>query len=163
MDLTLFSYIMTDKNVAGNQIDQESHFQAEARRIFEYGDKVDKLAAKNLFCLSMLDEVLAGTSQEEGADLNKKVLKALSNYSNCININATHLKSVTELEKETNGKYVNYQVAVEENSNGFPVIENGKIKRLYTIKPGISHQHIAKYVFTEKGVNSEFFNKNIKG
>lgn len=162
MAFTPFSYISTYINVPDSQVDQESHFQEEARRIFEYGDKVDELSKKNLFCLGMLDEVLAGTSQEEGATLNKRVLRALASYPNCININATHLKSVTELEQDTNGKYINYQVMVEENSDGTPIVENGKIKRLYTINPGISHQHIAVHVFKEKGVNSPFFNNNIK-
>jgi hypothetical protein len=162
MSLTPFGNIVTYLNVADSQVDQESRFQAEARRVFEYGDKVDQLSKEHSFSFAIFDEIFSGTSPEEGAQLGLKVARALARYPTCMSIIATHFPKITELEQETNGLYVNYNVSVEQAPITKSVtMEHGKIKRLYKITPGISHQHIAVEVFNEKGITSPFFQQNI--
>lgn len=162
MTFTPFDNIVTYLNVADSQVDQESRFQAEARRVFEYGDKVDQLAQKKQFSFAIFDEIFSGTSPEEGAQLGLKVAHALARYPTCMSIIATHFPSMTNLERETNGLYINYNVSVAQNQQTQKTcIENGKIKRLFKLAPGISQQHIAIEVFHEKGIASPFFQKNM--
>lgn len=161
MSFTPFGNIVTYSNVSDSQVDQESRFQAEARRVFEYGDKVDEISKKSIFSFAIFDEIFSGTSPEEGADLGLKVARALTLYPTCMSIVSTHFPKITALETNAHGNYVNYKVSVEQDSHGKIVFENGKIKRLFKIVPGISDQHIAIDVFNEKGINSPFFKKNI--
>lgn len=162
MTLTPYSYLVTYMNVADSLVDKESRFQAEARRIFEYGDKLDYLARTNKFSFAIFDEIFSGTSPIEGADLGKKVAKIFGDYLNCTNIVATHFELLTSLEKETSGRFVNFRVSVEQNKDGsIRFDEHGKIIRTYKFIPGVSQQHIAREVFKERGDNTrtQFFNR----
>ena len=162
MSLTPFAYIATYMNVADSIVDQESRFQAEARRVFEYGDRLESLAQDNAFSFALFDEIFSGTSPTEGAELGYKVATILGTYSNCISLVATHFEKLTDLEIDTNKQFINYTIAVEQTRSGSLYFdENNKIKRLFTLAPGISHQHIAREIFKEKGVDksSRFFEK----
>lgn len=160
MSLTAFSYLVTYMNVTDSIVDQESRFQAEARRVFEYGDKLKELEHNQQFSFALFDEIFSGTSPEEGAELGYKVALALARYRFGINIIATHYKKLTDLEDDTHGKFVNYKVSVEENEDGSLFLDtNNNIKRLFTLTPGRSHQHIAREIFKERGNmgQSDFF------
>lgn len=162
MVLTPFSYITTYMNVADSLVDKESRFQAEAGRVFEYGDKLEELGKQNKFSFAIFDEIFSGTSPAEGASLGFKVAKIFSEYNNCISVIATHFALLTELEKETKGQFVNFKVAVEQNDDGSIHFDpTGKIVRLYKLARGVSKQHIAREVFKERGdsAHSQFFNK----
>ncbi|MBM3886958.1 hypothetical protein FJ364_03410 [Candidatus Dependentiae bacterium] len=163
MSLTPFSYVATYMNVSDSIIDKESRFQAEARRVFEYGDTIESLEKDNKFSFAIFDEIFSGTSPTEGASLGYQVASLLSGYNNCISIIATHFEQLTKLEVDTDKKFINFNVGVDQNSDGTICFdENGKIVRSYTLKQGISRQHIAREVFRERGdvVKSPFFEKH---
>jgi DNA mismatch repair protein MutS len=157
MTLTPFEYLVTYMNVADSQVDQESRFQAESRRLFEYGDVVEKLACQGKFSCAFFDEVCSGTSPYEGAKLGYCFGYELAKKPNCLSVIATHFETITQLEKDTNGAFINYQVPVETDKNGNIVIINNQIQRPFKITCGISKQHIACDVFREKGFKSPFW------
>lgn len=157
MTLTPFEYLVTYMNVADSQVDQESRFQAESRRLFEYGDIVEKLSRHNGFSCAFFDEVCSGTSPYEGAKLGYCYGYELAKKPNCMSIIATHFESITQLERDTHGAFINYQVPVATTSTGSLAITNNRIQRPFKITPGISTQHIACDVFREKGIKSKFW------
>jgi hypothetical protein len=162
MALTPFSYLTSYMNVADSIVDQESRFQAEARRIFEYGDHLEDIAKNHEFSFALFDEIFSGTSPAEGADLSYKVATIFGTYSNSISLVATHFEKLTSLEKDTAGTFINYKVAVGQNSDGSVQFSaDNKIKRFFSLSRGISHQRIAREVFKEKGQTgqSNFFEK----
>ena len=162
MVLTPFSYLASYMNVVDSLVDQESKFQSEARRIFEYGDRLETLSKNNQFSFALFDEIFSGTSPKEGADLGYKVAAVLGNFPNSISVVASHFEKLTHLEADTAGRFVNYNVAVGQNSDGSIQCDaNSKIQRLFTLERGISQQHIAYEVFKEKGMinQSAFFEK----
>lgn len=162
MVFTPFAYLTSYMNVADSLVDQESRFQAEARRIFEYGDHLETIAEKNAFNFALFDEIFSGTSPIEGADLGYNVAAILGNYSNSMSLIATHFEKLTHLEQDTAGRFINYKVSVGQNNDGSIQCDaNNKIKRLFRLTQGISHQHIAREVFKEKGQQGQsgFFAK----
>lgn len=162
MSLTPFAYVVTYMNVADSLVDKESRFQAEARRVFEYGDKVEQLAQENKFSFAIFDEIFSGTSPQEGADLGFKVASIFGTYANSMSVIATHFERLTQLEKTTGGRFINFKIGVEQLRDGsIRFNEQGKIMRTYKLDKGVSHQHIAREVFKERGddTRSKFFNK----
>ena len=162
MALTPFSYLTSYMNVADSIVDQESRFQAEARRIFEYGDHLEDIAKNHEFSFALFDEIFSGTSPAEGADLGYKVATIFGTYSNSISVVATHFEKLTSLERDTAGKFINYKVAVGQNNDGSVQLSaDNKIKRFFSLSRGVSHQRIAREVFKEKGQSgqSNFFEK----
>ena len=151
LSFTPFANISTYMNVTDNSIDQESLFQAEAKRVFNYGDVVKALGERKAFSFAIFDEIFSGTTPEEGTSLALKVAKALAGYDNNISIIATHFKDLARrLEAETAGRFRNYKTSVT-------LGPGGQIGRSYTLEPGISDQHIAESIFREKGLDSPFF------
>jgi hypothetical protein len=162
MSLTPYSYLVTYMNVADSLVDKESRFQAEARRVFEYGDKLEELSQENKFSFAIFDEIFSGTSPAEGAELGFKVSRIFSEYLNSTSVVATHFELLTTLEQVTSGQFINYKTSVVQNPDGsIHLDENGKIVRTYKFVKGISNQHIAREVFKERGAhtNSHFFNR----
>jgi DNA mismatch repair ATPase MutS len=146
-------------NVADSQVDQESRFQAEAGRVFKHVRKIDDLAKKNALSFAAFDELFSGTSPAEGTELGYKVAKTLCYFPNSISILATHFQPLTQLEADTNGRYINYRVPVVMNGRGTVSVVNNKVQRTFTLEPGISNQHIAREVFTERGIDQDLLHR----
>lgn len=161
MTLTPFGHLAVYMNIADSIVNKESRFQREGQQAFAHGDHIKALSEHGSFSLAIFDEIFSGTSPEEGAEWGYATAAGFARYSNCICVVATHFPKLTDLEKDTQGHFVNYKVSIEEDANGnFKVDAQGKLKRKYTLERGISLQHIAHAVLQEQGINSPFFNQN---
>lgn len=161
MTLTPFSHIAVYMNIADSLVNKESRFQREGKQAFAHGDYIKSLSEQNAFSLAIFDEIFSGTSPEEGAKWGYLTAAGFAKYSNCLCVIATHFPKLTQLEKDTQGHFVNFKVSIEEESEGkFKKDEKGKLKRTYTLERGISNQHIAQEVLQEQGETSPFFIQN---
>lgn len=161
MTLTTYRHIAVYMNIADSLVNKESRFQREGKQAFAHGDYIKSLSEQNAFSLAIFDEIFSGTSPEEGATWGYLTAAGFAKYSNCICVIATHFPKLTQLEKDTQGHFVNFKVSIEEDSEGkFKRDEKGKLKRTYTLERGISSQHIAREVLQEQGETSPFFIHN---
>lgn len=133
MSMTPFALINTYLNVT-DTIGRESLFQAELNRAKKLINSIAELNADQ-FSFVILDEIFTGTNPEEGKEGSRQVINLLNKQPNNIAIIATHYHDLTDLEVKTNGHIKNYKVSVGR--------DNGKIKYLYKLEPGISDQKIA--------------------
>ncbi len=133
MSLTPFALINTYLNVT-DTIGRESLFQAELNRAKKLINSIAGLNA-NQFSFVILDEIFTGTNPEEGKEGSRQVINLLNRQKNNIAIIATHYHDLTDLETLTKGHIKNYKVSIAR--------ENGLIKYLYKLEPGISDQKIA--------------------
>ena len=141
---TPFKFIETHLNIADNVNSGHSLFKAEVIRAQELINKVQE-AKKGEFIYTIFDEVFNGTSPKEGAAAAYGVAKHLGKFSNNICFIATHFSIMTDLEKNTE-TYKNYKVSVVKE-------DDGTIRNLYKVEPGISHQYIALDILKNEGLS----------
>lgn len=147
MRFTPFSYIDTYLNIA-DSTGKESQFQAEMYRAKSLIDKVRVLNAKGKKSFVIIDEVFTGTNPKEAMAGAYGVAKRLSTYDTSMAIFATHFMVMTDLEKDTDGKFENYKVYVTKD-------ENGKICYPYKLEKGITDQAIALDLLNEEGFGDD--------
>ncbi len=133
MSMTPFALINTYLNVT-DTIGRESLFQAELNRAKKLINSITSLNYDQ-FSFVILDEIFTGTNPEEGKEGSRQVINLLNKQKNNIAIIATHFHDLTDLEEKTRGHIKNYKVSVAR--------DNGAIKYLYKLEPGISEQKIA--------------------
>lgn len=115
--ITPFAKINTYLNIKEDYSKKLSTFMAERQRVDEIQDMITSLEAGE-FAFSIMDEVFKGTMEEEGAKRVHRYGKVIAEHPHSICLMATHFNFPTCLEEETNGKFVNYHVALEEHKNG---------------------------------------------
>ena len=141
---TPFTKLITYLNIADDTGAGISLFKAEINRAKEIIETLRSLP-QNEFAFVILDEIFTGTSPDKAEELSYKFITQLNQFKNCIFIDATHFKKLTELEKATNGECKNYYTGV--------VIEDGKVvKYTYKLVPGVSPISTASQIAEEEGV-----------
>ncbi len=150
VSLTPFSSIETYRNISDSQVDQESRFQVEARRVTASMRKIDELALKGKFKFTVFDELFSGTNPKSAAALTCKRAIELGQKTNSICIISTHFPEVPELGKAGKGYgFVNYRVPVNihYDSLGNPT----GATRLYKLQESIcgQEQDITEIVLKE--------------
>lgn len=145
--ITPFSNIETYRNISDSQVDQESRFQVEARRIDGSMRKIDALG-KNGFKFTVFDELFSGTNPKSASDLTCEYAKILGTKKNSISIISTHFLAVTELGKSGNGcRFVNYGIPVEIRYSSSRAREEAI--RTYKLRDGVCAQDITRIVLAE--------------
>lgn len=147
VSLTPFSNIETYRNISDSQVDQESRFQVEARRIKESINKIDELA-KGQFKFTVFDELFSGTNPKSASYLTCRYAEKLGKRSNSLNIISTHFIEVTDLGRVAEGRrFVNYKVPVDLRHN--PLLRREEAIRRYKLKEGVCKQDITMIVIAE--------------
>lgn len=142
--ITPFAKLLTYLNIADDTATGVSLFKAEINRAKEIFDTIRSLKPSE-FAFVIVDELFTGTSPDKAEELSLNFIKQLSEFKNCIFIVATHVKKLTELEKETNGVCKNYYTGV--------VVQDEKVvKYTYKLVPGVSPISSAKQIAQEEGV-----------
>ncbi len=144
MSFTPFAKLVTYLNISDDTGAGVSLFKAEINRAKEIIDTLRALKPDE-FAFVILDETFTGTSPDKGEELSYKFISQLNKFKNCIFIDATHFKKITELEKATNGECKNYHTGV--------VIEDGRVtKYTYKLVPGVSPISTAEQIAQEEGI-----------
>lgn len=115
--MTPFSKLTTYLNIKEDYAQKLSTFMAERKRVDFIRDTINNLN-NGEFCFSIMDEVFKGTMEEEGAKRVYRFGSEIAKSSQSICLMATHFNYPTILERETNGKFVNFHVGLQEHSNG---------------------------------------------
>ncbi|MEL6539756.1 MAG: hypothetical protein AAFP93_03230 [Bacteroidota bacterium] len=144
--MTPFNKINTYINVQDDVAAGKSLFMAEVDRAQKHLNTLSNLKAQE-FSFTIMDEVFSGTNPREGAAAVYSVLEAMADYSNAINIVATHYPVVMLLEKNVAKKgFKNYKVYIKYNRD-----TDKKIHYTYKVIPGKSNQAIAIQILKEQG------------
>jgi DNA mismatch repair protein MutS len=124
-----------------------SLFEAEMLRSKDYIEKVKNLDS-NKFSFIVLDEIFSSTNYVEGFSGAYSILKKISSFSNTLFITTTHYTDLEILEKDTNGKILNYKFEVSHD-------ENNEIIFNYILKRGTSRQYIALELLKNNGFDDD--------
>ena len=152
-EMTPFNMIETYLHIPDSK-GSTSLFEAEMFRSKEYIDKIKNLDS-NKFSFIVLDEIFSSTNYVEGFSGAYSILKKISSFSNTLSITTTHYSDLEILEKDTNGKIMNYKFDVDYNENN-EIIFNYKLKR------GISNQYIALELLKKNGFDEDVIEEAIK-
>ena len=147
MSFTPFSHLATYMDISDDISNKTSLFQAEVDRAVNLQNTIRSLPYAN-FSFCIFDELFSGTSPDEGKSIAYATAEAIGQLPNSICMIATHFKLLTKLEANTK-YFTNYKVSVEP----------GTLKRLYTLEPSISDQHIALDVARERGTKSSILDR----
>ena len=152
-EMTPFNMIETYLHIPDSK-GSTSLFEAEMFRSKEYIDKIKNLDS-NKFSFIVLDEIFSSTNYVEGFSGAYSILKKISSFPNTLSITTTHYSDLEILEKDTNGKIMNYKFDVDYNENN-EIIFNYKLKR------GISNQYIALELLKKNGFDEDVIEEAIK-
>ncbi len=101
------------------------------------------------FAFTIMDEILTSTS-DEAIDLTKRLVRQLGERNNSSIVFATHVKKVTDLEKETKQwRNMHLEAIVTEKT---PDGKVAGIKKTFKLKPGAEFLNIAEYLLEQAGV-----------
>jgi ABC-type multidrug transport system fused ATPase/permease subunit len=100
-------------------------------------------AASGEFCLILLDEVLRGTNSEDKYTGSHALIQRLVNCNSLV-VMASHDLKLSVLEKELDGKVVNYCFESR--------IENGQLLFDYTIRKGVAVNRNATWLMQDMGI-----------
>ena len=117
-----------------------SEFEAEMHNNYKQLEMLKKLK-KDQFVLSIIDEIFTSTNSLEGVSAAQAICEKLCEFKNSQSIVTTHYTELTDLEKSSKQKFVNYRFGVER--------VNGKIIFPYKIEKGISTEYIALELLKE--------------
>ncbi len=126
---------------------KESLFEAEMYRSRDYLEKLKSLDEKQ-FSFIVLDEIFSSTNYIEGFSGAYAILKKISSFSNTLSITTTHYSDLDCLEKDTNGKFMNYKFEVD-------IDKDENIKFNYLLKRGTSRQYIALQLLNQNGFDKD--------
>jgi len=129
--ITPFNKIYTYINVQENIQEGMSTFMAEAQRLEAIDKAITSMDAGSR-CLSIVDEGMRGTVAAEGVARLCNVFKRICQVPQSICIFATHFQEPTELQEQTQGRWINYYVEIDEPTPGTFV-------RLFTLKRGLNN------------------------
>ena len=131
-----------------------SLFEAEMVRSKNYIEKIKNMDPTK-FSFIVLDEIFSSTNYVEGFSGAYAILKKISSFTNTLSITTTHYTDLEVLEKDTNGKIVNYKFEVDYDSNK-------EIKFNYILKRGMSRQYIALDLLKKNGFDDDLIEEAIK-
>ncbi|TET33398.1 hypothetical protein E3J61_04080 [Candidatus Dependentiae bacterium] len=144
LSITPFTKLLTYLNISDDTGAGVSLFKAEVNQAKAIMETVRALKP-NEFVFLITDEMFTGTSPDKGEELSFNFAKRLAALQNCIFIQATHFKKLTELPALTKGICKNYYTGV--------VIEGGKVvKYTYKLVPGISPISTAEQIAKEEEI-----------
>ena len=146
MIFTPFHLINTYLNIADSS-GVESLFQAEMRRVEELLREIRSMK-RNEFSYVIMDEIFTGTNPKEGMAGAYGIAKKISTYPNNISLIATHFMVLTDLDKDTNGLFMNKKVRINRDAVG-------KISYVYKLENGVTDQAIALDLLAQSGFDSE--------
>jgi len=138
--LTPFTYINTYLNLA-DSLGKESLFQAELLRMLE-NINIIKGTDRNVYL--GIDEIFSSTNYLEATSGGYAICKEFGRNKNLISIISTHLKYLTNLEKDTK-KFKNYKFIGN--------VIGEKIKYNYKLCRGASDQTFALKILNDYGYN----------
>jgi len=124
-----------------------SLFEAEMMRSKEYIDKLKNMDPE-VFSFIVLDEIFSSTNYVEGFSGAYSILKKISSFENTMSITTTHYTDLEILEKDTDGKIINYKFEVDHD-------ENNEIVFNYLLKRGMSRQYIALELLKNNGFDDD--------
>jgi DNA mismatch repair ATPase MutS len=113
----------------------------------EYIDKIKNLD-ENKFSFIVLDEIFSSTNYIEGFSGAYSIIKKISSFSNVLSMTTTHYTDLEILEKDTNGKVINYKFDIDYD-------ENNEIIFNYLLKKGTSRQYIALELLKKNGFDDD--------
>ena len=143
--LTPFNRINTSIDTTDDIAAGKSLFMTEVDRAQKHIHLLSKLQ-QDEFSFSIFDEPFSGTNPTEGAAAEYSILEAMADYTNTLNIVATHYPIVMLLEKKCPGKgFVNYKVYITYQG------AEKKLNYTYKVVPGKSNQAIAIDILEEQG------------
>jgi DNA mismatch repair protein MutS len=145
-NLTPFFYINTYLHIPDNQ-GKESLFEAEMHRCLEQINMIKELKERQ-FSFNIMDEIFSSTNYVEGYSAAYAVSKKLSKYENSITIITTHYTNLNKVEKETNGRILNYHFTIDRD-------KNNKIIYPYKLLRGVSKDYIALELLKENGFDED--------
>ncbi len=131
-----------------------SLFEAEMFRSKNYIDKIKNMET-NKFSFIVLDEIFSSTNYVEGFSGAYAILKKISSFTNTLSITTTHYTDLEILEKDTNGRIINYKFEVDYNKDK-EIIFN------YLLKRGISRQYIALDLLKKNSFDDDVIEEAIK-
>jgi DNA mismatch repair ATPase MutS len=131
-----------------------SLFEAEMFRSKNYIEKIKNMD-ENKFSFIVLDEIFSSTNYVEGFSGAYAILKKISSFTNTLSITTTHYTDLEVLEKDTDGKIVNYKFEVDFD-------DNKEIKFNYNLKRGMSRQYIALDLLKKNGFDDDLIEEAIR-
>lgn len=151
--ITPFDKINTYIDIADDIAAGKSLFMSEVDRAQEHLKMLTKLK-KNEFSFTIFDEPFSGTNPTEGAAAEYSILESMADYTNTLNIVATHYPIVMLLEKKAPGKgFRNYKVYIKRKKG------QKKIGYTYKVIPGKSTQAIAIDILEEQGYDTRLLKR----
>ena len=144
--LTPFKMIETYLHIPDSK-GSTSLFEAEMLRSKEYIEKIKNLDSSD-FSFIVLDEIFSSTNYIEGFSGAYSILKKIASFNNTMSITTTHYTDLEILEKDTNGKIVNYKFEVDYDANK-EIIFN------YKLVKGVSRQYIALDLLKKNGFDDD--------
>ena len=145
-EITPFHLIETYLHIPDSK-GSSSLFEAEMYRSKEYIDKIKNLD-ENKFSFIVLDEIFSSTNYIEGFSGAYSIIKKISSFSNVLSMTTTHYTDLEILEKDTNGKVINYKFDIDYD-------ENNEIIFNYLLKKGTSRQYIALELLKKNGFDDD--------
>jgi DNA mismatch repair protein MutS len=143
--MTPFDKINTSIDTTDDIAAGKSLFMAEVDRAQEHIHLLSQLQ-QDEYSFSIFDEPFSGTNPTEGAAAEYSVLEAMADYTNTLNIVATHYPVVMLLEQNCPEKgFVNYKVYITYQG------AEKKLNYTYKVLPGKSNQAIAIDILEEQG------------
>jgi DNA mismatch repair protein MutS len=143
--VTPFDKINTSIDTTDDIAAGKSLFMAEVDRAQKHISLLSKLQ-QDEFSFSIFDEPFSVTNPTEGAAAEYSILEAIADYTNTLNIVATHYPIVMLLEKNCPEKgFVNYKVYITHQG------AEKKLNYTYKVVPGRSNQAIAIDILEEQG------------
>ena len=144
--MTPFNNIETYLHIPDSK-GSSSLFEAEMFRSKEYIDKL-KTLDQDKFSFIVLDEIFSSTNYVEGFSGAYSILKKISSFTNTLSITTTHYTDLEILEKDTQGKILNYKFEVDHD-------ESGELVFNYILKRGMSRQYIALELLKKNGFDED--------
>jgi DNA mismatch repair protein MutS len=143
--ITPFNRINTYIDIADDIAAGKSLFMAEVDRAQKHINLLKKLKPSE-FSFTIFDEPFSGTNPIEGAAAEYSILEAIADYTNSLNMVATHYPTVMLLEERAHDKgFANYKVYITRQG------ASRKLNYTYKIVPGRSTQAIAIDILEEQG------------
>jgi DNA mismatch repair ATPase MutS len=106
-----------------------------------------KELGKDQFVLSIIDEIFTSTNTLEGVSAAQAICERLCKFKNSQSIVTTHYTELTDLERSSKQKFVNYRFGVKR--------AEGRIVFPYKIEKGISTEYIALELLKENQFDPE--------
>lgn len=148
LECTLFSKINAYLSIVDNIAKDQSLFEAELGRIEELLKGIKETGLQGNFTLSIIDELLSGTTANEGKAASYSIAKRIGEIDTSITIISTHFVDVMSKLEPNTTLYKNYKVEAV-------VKADGSIYYPYIVIPGISTINVVGAMLKNAGFDSQ--------